>query len=101
MVRRGLNAASFLEWLKTVGNVFMDAPDDCFRLVLKHGRSEGVSFKVWDSANGAGNISVSFVDDAERKRLLPVLRTVLQKSWLVLVLPVLRSGMPNGRTSCK
>ncbi len=50
----GLNAASFLEWLKTVGNVFTDEPDDCFRLVLKDGRSEGVSFKVCDSTNGAG-----------------------------------------------
>lgn len=76
----GLNAASFLEWLKTVGNVFTDESSDCFRLVLRNGRREGISFKVCDSTNGAANIRVSFVDDAERKRLLPVLRTVLQKS---------------------
>ena len=75
-----LNIASFLEWLKTVGNVFRDESDDCFRLVLRDGCSEGVSFEVCDSTNGARKIKISFVDDAERKRLLPVLRTVLQKS---------------------
>ena len=76
----GLNAGSFLEWLKTVGNVLTTEFDDCFRLVLKSGRSEGVSFKVCDSGNGDGNVRVSFLDDAERKRLMPVFRTVLQKS---------------------
>jgi hypothetical protein len=75
-----LNTASFLQWLKAVGNVFNDETDDSYRLVLKHGRSEGVSFKVSDSKSGAGKIKVSFVDDAERKQLLPILRTVLQKS---------------------
>jgi len=76
----GLKAGAFLEWLKTVGNVFSTEFDDCFRLVLTNGRSEGISLKVCDSVNGAGHIRVSFEDDAERKRLLPVLRTVLQKS---------------------
>jgi hypothetical protein len=58
----------------------MDEPDDRFRLVLKNGRREGILFKVRDIANGDGNIRVSFVDDSERKRLLPVLHKVLQKS---------------------
>jgi len=92
----GLNAASFLEWLKTVGNVFTDESDDCFRLVLRDGRSEGVSFKVCDSTNGAGKIRVSFVDDAERKRLLPVLRTVLQKSVACVGCQACEAECPTG-----
>jgi len=91
-----LNAASFLEWLKTVGNVFTDESDDCFRLVLRDGRSEGISFKVCDSANGAGKIRVSFVDDAERKRLLPVLRTVLQKSVACVGCQACEAECPTG-----
>jgi phosphoadenosine phosphosulfate reductase len=92
----GLNAASFLEWLKTAGNVFMDEPEGRFRLVLKNGRSEGVSFKVCDSENGAGNIRVSFVDDEERKRLLPVLRTVLQKSVACVGCQACEAECPTG-----
>lgn len=75
-----LNAASFLEWLKTVGNVLTEDSDDCFRLALRNGRSEGVSVQVCDASNGAGKISISFVDDVERKRFLPAFRTVLHKS---------------------
>jgi ferredoxin len=85
-----------LEWLKTVGNVFTDESDDCFRLVLRDGRSEGISFKVCDSANGAGKIGVSFVDDAERKRLLPVLRTVLQKSVACVGCQACEAECPTG-----
>ncbi|MFH1739383.1 MAG: phosphoadenosine phosphosulfate reductase family protein, partial [bacterium] len=91
-----LNAASFLEWLKTVGNIFTDEPDDCFRLVLQDGRSKGVPFKVCDSANGARKIRVSFVDDAERKRLLPVLRTVLQKCVACVSCQACEAECPTG-----
>ncbi len=92
----GLNAASFLEWLKTAGNVFMDEPKGHFRLVLRNGRSEGVSFRVCDSENGAGNIRVSFVDDSERKRLLPVLQTVLQKSVACVSCQACEAECPTG-----
>jgi len=80
-----LNGILFMEWLKTVGKVFIDDLKGGFRLVLKNGRSEGVSFKVCDAINGAGNIRFSFVDDAERKRLLPVLRRFCESPWRVLV----------------
>ncbi|MGO9174971.1 MAG: phosphoadenosine phosphosulfate reductase family protein [Desulfobaccales bacterium] len=92
----GLNTKSFLEWLKTVGKVFMDEPDDRFRLVLKNGRREGILFKVRDIANGAGNIRVSFVDDAERKRLLPVLHKVLQKSVACVGCQACEAECPTG-----
>lgn len=92
----GLNTASFLEWLKTVGKVFMDEPEGRFRLVLKNGRSEGVSIKVFNASNGAGNIRVSFADDAERKRLLPVLRTVLQKSVACVSCQACEAECPTG-----
>ena len=92
----GLNTKSFLEWLKTVGNVFMDDPDDRFRLVLKNGRREGVLFKVRHIANGVGNVRVSFVDDAERKRLLLVLRKVLQKSVACVGCQACEAECPTG-----
>ena len=92
----GLNIGSFLEWLKTVGNVYMDEPDDRFRLVLKNGGREGVSFKVRDSSNGAGNVRVSFVDNAVRKRLLPVLRKVLQKSVACVGCQACETECPTG-----
>ena len=92
----GLNAASFLEWLKTVGNVFTDESNDFFRLVLRKGRSEGVTFKTCDSTNGAGHIRASFVDVSERKRLLPVLRTVLQKSVACVGCQVCEAECPMG-----
>lgn len=76
----GLNAGSFLEWIKTVGNIYTTESDDSYRLVVKHGRNDGLLIKVNESANDVGTIRVSFVDDAERKRFLPVLRTILQKS---------------------
>lgn len=91
-----LNAPSFLEWLKTVGNVFTDESDDCFRLVLRDGRSEGISFKVCVSVNGAGKIRVSFLDDAERKRLLPVLRKVLHKSVACVGCQACEAECPTG-----
>lgn len=92
----GLNIASFLEWLKTVGKIFMDGPEGCFRLVFKNGRSEGVSFKVFNAINGAGNIRFSFVDDIERKRLLPVLKTVLQKSVACVGCQACEAECPTG-----
>lgn len=92
----GLNTVSFFEWLKTVGNVFMAEPNDHFRLVLKNGQSGGVSFKVHNSANGTGNIRGSFVDDAERKRLLPVMRTVLQKSVACISCQACEAECPSG-----
>jgi ferredoxin len=92
----GSNAASFLKWLKTAGNVFIDEPDDHFRLVINNGRSEGVSFKVGDSADGTGNIRVSFVDDAERKLLLPVFRTVLQKAVACVGCQACEAECPTG-----
>jgi len=92
----GLNTKSFLEWLKTVGNVFVDEPDDRFRLVLKNERREGTLCKVRDIANGGGNIRVSFVDDAERKRLLPVLRKVLQKSVACVGCQACEAECPTG-----
>jgi 3'-phosphoadenosine 5'-phosphosulfate sulfotransferase (PAPS reductase)/FAD synthetase/ferredoxin len=91
-----LNAALFLEWLKTAGNVFMDEAEGCFRLVLKNGRSEGVLFKIYDATNGAGKIRFSFIDDAERKRLLPVLRTVLQKSVACVGCQTCEAECPTG-----
>ncbi len=75
-----LNVLSFFEWLKTVGTVFNDESADRFRLVLRNGLSEGLSFKAYESSNSVEGIRVSFRDDTERKRLLPVLRTVLQKA---------------------
>lgn len=92
----GLNIASFLEWLKTVGKVFKDEPEGRCQLVLEKGRSEGVSFKVFNAANGAWNIRFSFVDDAERKRLLPVLRTVLQKSVACVGCQACEAECPTG-----
>jgi 3'-phosphoadenosine 5'-phosphosulfate sulfotransferase (PAPS reductase)/FAD synthetase/ferredoxin len=92
----GLNAASFLEWLKTVGKVFMNEPEGRFQLVLKNGRSEGVSFKVCDATNGAGKVRFSFIDDAERKRLLPVLRTALQKSVACVGCQACEAECPTG-----
>ncbi|MHB8788483.1 MAG: phosphoadenosine phosphosulfate reductase domain-containing protein [Desulfobulbaceae bacterium] len=92
----GLNTASFLEWLKTVGKVFIDETEGRFRLVLKNGRSEDVLFKVFDATNSAGNIRFSFVDDAERKRLLPVLRTVLQKSVACVGCQACEAECPTG-----
>lgn len=91
-----LNPALFLEWLKTVGNVFTGESVDCFRLALKGGRSEGVSFEVCGSTNGTGKIRVSFVDDAERKLLLPVLRTVLQKSVACVGCQACEAECPTG-----
>ncbi len=43
-----------------------------------------------------GNIRVSFVDDAERKRLLPVLRTVLQKSVACVGCQACEAECPTG-----
>ena len=74
----------------------MDESDDCFRLVLKNGGSEGVSVSVCDSKNGAGNIRVSFVDDAERKRLLPGFATVLQKSVACVGCQACEAECPTG-----
>ncbi len=91
-----LNAASFLEWLKTVGNVFTDESEGRFRLVLKNGRSEGVSFKIGESTNDVGKIGVLFADDAERKRVLPVLRTVLQKSVACVACQACEAECPTG-----
>lgn len=91
-----LNAALFFEWLKTVGNVYRDESDACFRLVLRDERSEGVLFTVCDSTNGAGKIRLSFVDDAGRKRLLPVLRTVLQKSVACVGCQACEAECPTG-----
>lgn len=91
-----LHVASFLEWLKTAGNVLTDESDDFFRLVLRGGRSEGVPFKVYDSTNGKGKICVSFKDHAERKRLLPVLRTVLHKSMACVCCRVCEAECPAG-----
>ena len=92
----GLSTASFLEWLKTVGNVFTDESDDHFRLVFKNGRREGVSFKIVGSTKGARNISFSFADDAERKLLLPLLRTVLQKSVACVGCEACEAECPTG-----
>ncbi len=91
-----LNTIRFLEWLKTVGDVFTDENDKCFRLVLKDGISEDVSFKVCDSTNGTGKIRVSFVEDEERKRLMPVLRTVLQKSVACVGCQACEAECPTG-----
>lgn len=87
-----LNAALFFEWLKTVGNVFADESDDCFRLVLKHSPTESVLFKLV----GTRKIKVSFTDDAERKRLLPVLRTVLQKCVACIGCQACEAECPTG-----
>lgn len=92
----GLNVASFLEWLKTVGKIFFDEPEGCFRLVMKNGRSEGISFKIFNTTNGAVNIRFSFVDDIERKRLLPVLKTVLQKSVACVGCQACEAECPTG-----
>ena len=92
----GLNAESFLEWLKTVGNVFTDESEHRFRLVLMNGRSQGVSFKTSDVTNGAGNIRVSFADETERRRLLPVMRTVLQKSVACVGCQACEAECPTG-----
>lgn len=91
-----LNSASFLEWLKTVGNVFRDESDGCFRLALRDGRSEGALFKIFDSTNDTGKIRISFVDDAERKRLMPVLRTTLQKSVACVGCQACEAECPTG-----
>lgn len=91
-----LNAPSFLEWLKTVGNVFTDESDDCSRMVLRNGRSGDISFKVCVSANGVGKIKVSFMDDTERKRLLPVLRKVFQKSVACVGCQACEAECPTG-----
>jgi len=75
-----LNTESLLEWIKTVGNVYKAESDDSYRLFVKHNRSDGLLIKVSESANDVKTIRVSFEDDTERKLLLPVLRTILQKS---------------------
>lgn len=91
-----LNTALFLEWLKTAGSVFIDETDDHFRLVLKNGRREGVSFKVYASANGAVNIRFLFVSNAEKKLLLPVLRKVMQKSVACVGCQACEAECPTG-----
>ena len=91
-----LHTASFLEWLKTVGSIFADGFTDCFRLVLKNGRSEGVLFKAFESTNGTGNVRVSFVDNAERKRLLPSLRAILHKSVACVGCQACEAECPTG-----
>jgi ferredoxin len=91
-----LNTKSFLEWLKTMGYIFMGEPDDRFRLVLQNGRREGILFKVRNIAKGVGYVRVSFADDAERKRLLPVLRKVLQKSVACVGCQVCEAECPTG-----
>jgi 3'-phosphoadenosine 5'-phosphosulfate sulfotransferase (PAPS reductase)/FAD synthetase/ferredoxin len=92
----GLNIKLLLEWLKTVGSVFLDEQDDRFRLVLNNGRREGILFKVRDTAKSVGYIRVSFADDAERKRLLPVLRKVLQKSVACVGCQACEAECPTG-----
>lgn len=91
-----LNAASFLEWLKTIGKVFANDSHGHFQLVLKNGRSEGVPFKVWVTAKGATHLKFSFADDTERKQLLPVLRKVLQKSIACIGCQACEAECPTG-----
>ncbi len=91
-----LKTKSFLEWLKTVGNVFIDEPDGCFRFVLKNGRREDILLKIHDTENGAGTIRFSFNSDAEMKRLLPVLRKVLQKSVACVGCQACEAECPTG-----
>ena len=91
-----LNTKCFSEWLKTVGSVLLDESDKRFRLVLKNGRREGISFKTSEIPNGVGNIRASFVDDAERKRLLFVLRKVLQKSVACVGCQACEAECPTG-----
>jgi len=91
-----LKIALFLEWLKTVGKVFKDDIADHYRLVLKNGRSEGISFKTFNSENGVGNIRFSFVEDEERKHLLPILRKVLQKSIACVGCQACEAECPTG-----
>ncbi len=91
-----LNTKSFLEWLKTVGNVFQNEPNGYFRLVLKKGHREGILFKVRDTANGVGSIRFSFNDDSEKKLLLPVLRKVLQKSVACVGCQACEAECPTG-----
>jgi 3'-phosphoadenosine 5'-phosphosulfate sulfotransferase (PAPS reductase)/FAD synthetase/ferredoxin len=92
----GLSTESFLEWLKTLGNVFIYEPDNRYRLVVKNGRREGVSFKIHDHEKSVGNIRVSFVDNAERKLLLPALRKIIQKSVACVGCQVCEAECPTG-----
>ena len=91
-----LKPKSFLEWLKTVGNVFIDDPDGYFRLMLKNGRSEEIMLKIHEIENGAGTISFSFNSDAEMKQLLPILRKVLQKSVACVGCQACEAECPTG-----
>ena len=92
----GLDVGSFLEWLKTVGDVYINETDGSHRLVLKHGLSEGLLVQIGESGNGAGNVRVLIMDDAERKRLLPALRTVSQKSVACVGCQACEAECPTG-----
>jgi 3'-phosphoadenosine 5'-phosphosulfate sulfotransferase (PAPS reductase)/FAD synthetase/ferredoxin len=92
----GLNTESFLVWLRTVGNVLKEKPDNHHRLVLKNGLNESVTIKIFQSENGAGNIWVSFIDGTEKKRLLPAIRTVLYKSIACVGCQACEAECPTG-----
>jgi 3'-phosphoadenosine 5'-phosphosulfate sulfotransferase (PAPS reductase)/FAD synthetase/ferredoxin len=90
-----LNIVSFWEWLKTIGNVFTDDSINYFHLMLSNDRSEEILFKIFNSSNGT-RINMSFINEYEQKRMIPTLRTILQKSVACIGCQACEAECPKG-----
>jgi len=92
----GLNVISFIEWLKTVGDVYTDESKTNLQLILKNGQKECVLLNLYENRNDMGKITVSFADDTARKQLLPIFRKIIQKSVACVGCQVCEAECPTG-----
>lgn len=98
----GLDVPLFLEWLKTVGNLFREEEEGRFRLRVPGGDRGGVGVSL-DGAGGgrAVRIFLEFADAAERRRILPMLRAVLHKAQGCVACQACEAECPAGALTLK
>lgn len=75
-----LELSLFFEWLKTIGSVSIGMPNKKAYVIIRNGQSNGISCDIDIYQSHYTKIGIFFINSLEKRKALPLLRSVLHKA---------------------
>lgn len=87
--------STFLEWIKTIGNVVVEKESGQSLLKIPTSIDSGIPFNYQMSHTGETVVTFEFRSESERSELLPLLQDVLRKTMAALSKVFVENGVAN------